>query len=106
LVLRSVGLIDAKGIDLAQCIWPWGCPTYAPKQAKSAFFWFLALFWAYVGLPDGHIGWAKSMPFASFNLTNPRTNPVNFHKIILRIGDFEKWPFFESAVLNFFFQKK
>jgi hypothetical protein len=22
LVLRSVGLIDAKGIDLAQCIWP------------------------------------------------------------------------------------
>ena len=46
------------------------------------------------------------MPFASFNPTNPRTNPWNFHKKILRIGDFEKWRFFESAILNFFFEKK
>ena len=44
------------------------------------------------------------MPFTSFNLTNPRTNPLNFHKKISRIGDFEKWPFFESAILIFFFQ--
>ena len=48
----------------------------------------------------------QSMPFASINPTNPRTNPWNFHKKILRIGDFEKWPFFESAILNFFFEKK
>ena len=27
LVLGLLGLIDAKGIDLAQPIWPWGCPT-------------------------------------------------------------------------------
>ena len=27
LVLGLVGLIDAKGIDMAQRIWPWGCPT-------------------------------------------------------------------------------
>ena len=27
-------------------------------------------------------------------------------KIILRIGDFEKLSFFESAILDFFFQKK
>ena len=27
LVLGLVGLIDAKGIDEAQRIWPWGCPT-------------------------------------------------------------------------------
>ena len=26
LVLGLVGLIDAKGIDVAQCIWSWGCP--------------------------------------------------------------------------------
>ena len=44
------------------------------------FFVFLGHFWAYVGQPQGHIGWAKSMPFASFNPTNPRTNPVDFHK--------------------------
>ena len=42
------------------------------------------------------------MPFASINPTHPRTNPCNFHKKILRIGDFEKLSFFESAILNFF----
>ena len=36
----------------------------------------------------------------------PRFNPWKFHKKILRIGNFEKCPFFESAILNFFFQKK
>ena len=31
---------------------------------------------------------------------------MKFSQKILRIGDFEKWPFFESAILNFIFQKK
>ena len=44
------------------------------------------------------------MPFASFNPTNPRTHLRNFREKILRIGDFEKGAFFESAILNFFFQ--
>ena len=44
------------------------------------------------------------MPFASFNPTNPRTNPWNFHKKILRIGDFEKLSYFILSRLfwNFF----
>jgi hypothetical protein len=63
---------------------------------------FFGNFWAYVGQPHGHIGWAISMSFASCNPTNPRPNPWNFHKKILRIGGFEKWPFFESAILIFF----
>ena len=42
------------------------------------------------------------MPFASINSTNPRTNPLIFHKTILRIGDFKNITFFESAI---FFQK-
>ena len=46
------------------------------------------------------------MPFASINPTSPRTDPWNFHKKILRIDRVEKWPFFESAILNFFLQKK
>ena len=46
------------------------------------------------------------MPFASTNSTNPRTNPCNFCKKILRIGGIEKLSFFESAILIFFFQKK
>ena len=76
------------------------------KTGKNAFFVFLGHFWAYVGQPQDHIGWATSMPFASINPTNQRTNPWNFHKQILRIGDFKKLRFFELAILNFFFQKK
>ena len=103
LVLGLVELIDAKGIGLAQPIWPWDCPTWAqkrPKNTKNAYF---ACFRAYVGQPHGHIGWATSLPFASINPTNPRTDPWNFHKKILRIGGVEKLSFFESAILNFFF---
>ena len=40
-VLGLVGLNDAKGIDVAQRIWPWACPTKAqkqPKNTKKAFF--------------------------------------------------------------------
>ena len=46
------------------------------------------------------------MPFASCNPINPRTNLWNFREKNLRIGDFEKRCFFESAILNFFFLKK
>ena len=53
-----------------------------------------------------HIGWATSMPFASINSTNTRTNPWNFHKNNLRIGDFEKPSFLCRPFWNFFFQKK
>ena len=72
---------------------------------------FLALFWAYVGQPDGHIGWVTLMPFASINPTNPRTNLWNFHKKISRIGDFEKRRFWKMAILkighfDFFSSKK
>ena len=66
---------------------------------------FLACLRAYVGQPHGNIGWATSMPFTSINPTNPRTNQWIFWKKILRIGGDGKWPFFESAILNFFFQK-
>ena len=65
-----------------------------------------ACFWAYFGQSLNHIGWATSMPFASINSTNPRTNSWNFWKKILRIGGFEKLSFFESAIVNFDFQKK
>ena len=74
-----------------------------PKNTKKAF---LACFRAYVRQPHGHIRWASSMPFASTNPTNPRTNLWKFREKILRIGDFEKRCFFESAILNFIFQKK
>ena len=46
------------------------------------------------------------MPFASINPTNPRTNPWNFGGNCSAFGEVEKLSFFESAILNFFFQKK
>ena len=106
LVLWLVGLIDAKGIDMAQCVWPWGCRTWALKQAKNGFFVFFGCFRAYVGQPHGHTRWAIPIPFTSINPTNPRTNPWNFYEQILKIGGAGKWGFFVSAILNFFFQKK
>ena len=79
------------------------CALHMNASTEKAFF---GCFWAFVGQPHGHIHWATSMPFVSFNPTNPRTNLRNFREKILRIGDFEKWAFFESAILNFFFEKK
>ena len=62
-----------------------------PKNTKHPFF---ACFWAYIWQPHNHVGWATSMPLVSINPTNQRINPWNFHKTILRIGDFEKLSFF------------
>ena len=56
----------------------------ALKHKKCIF----ACFWAYGEQPHAHIGWATSLPFASINYIYPRTNPCNFHKKCLRIGDF------------------
>ena len=67
---------------------------------------FIGCFGAYVWQLQGHIGWATSTPFASFNPTNPRTNSWNFWKKILRIGKVGKLSFFESAILIFFSKKK
>jgi hypothetical protein len=78
----------------------------SPKQPKNSFFVFLGCFWAYVGQLHDHMDWATSMPFASINPTNPRTNPWNSHEKNLRIGGFENPSFFESAILKFFLQKK
>ena len=43
-VLGLVGLNDAKGIDVAQPIWPWGCPTYTQKWPKNPKNNFLPVF--------------------------------------------------------------
>ena len=75
------------------------------KTGKNAFFVFLGCFCTYVGHPHDHIGWAISMPFTSINPTNPRTNQWNFCWKILRIGAFEKWPFWKTAILEFIFEK-
>ena len=71
------------------------------KTDKKCVFCVFRLFWAYVGQPHDHISWAKPMPFASNNSTNPRTDPWEFHQKILRIGGAGKWGFFEAAILNF-----
>ena len=65
-----------------------------PKTGEKWIFGFFSHFWAYAGQPHDHTGWVKSMPFASINPTNPRTNPWKFHEKILRIGGAGKWVFF------------
>ena len=69
--------------------------TSFSSSANSQYF-FMKFSW---------IGWAKSIPFASINPTNPRTHPAQFCKEILRIDRLAKWGFFEAAILNFFFQR-
>ena len=105
-VLGLVGLNDANGIDVAQRIWSWVCPAKAKKQPKNAFSVHFGCFWAFVGQPHGHIRWATSMPFASFNPTNPRTNLRNFREKFLRIGNLKKWAFFWVVHFEFLFKKK
>ena len=97
------------------CEGHWNVSTYMvvrlsdkqPKNTKNTFF---VCFWAYVRQPHNHISWAKPMPFASINSTNPRSNPWEYHEKILRIGGAGKWVFFwgghfefsKSAILIFF----
>ena len=56
------------------------------KTGKKCNFGVLGCFWSFVGQPHNYIGWARPMPFASINSTNPRTNPRNFHE-----KNFENW---------------
>ena len=102
--LGSVGLNDAKGIDVAQHIWPWGCPTEAQKQPKSTENAFFGCFWAFVRQPHGHIHWATSMPFASFNLTKDRSQ--RFSRKNFENWRFWKMSFFWVSHFEFFFLKK
>ena len=54
-------------------------------------FWCFRLFYVYATLPHNHISWARSIPFASINSSNPRTNLWNLCKNFLKIVDFEKF---------------
>ena len=46
------------------------------------------------------VGYAKSMPFASINPTNPRTNPRNFSRKNFKDWRFWKISFFLAAILK------
>ena len=79
------------------------------KFHRLVLDWFelFGCFWAYVGQPHGHIGWATSMPFTSINSTNPRTNPWNYREIfwelaILKISVFLSRPFWFFFSKNYF----
>jgi hypothetical protein len=77
------------------------------KTGKNAFFVFSGCFWANLGQPYNHIGWATPMSFPSINPTKPRINPWNFHLKTLRIGGAGKWGFFLRCPFWIsFFQKK
>ena len=75
-------------------------------MAKTDFFVFLALFGAYIGQSDGHIGWVTLMPFASINPTNPRTDLWNFGDNCSAFGSSWKTQFFWVGHFEFFSSKK
>ena len=68
------------------------------KNTKNAF---LAVNWAYIGQSDNHIGWAKSMPFASIDPTQPRTNSWNFGENCSAFGGGWKTQFFWVGHFDF-----
>ena len=49
---------------------------YLIQMAKKWISVLFGCFWAFVRQPHGHLRWATSMPFASFNPTNPRTHTI------------------------------
>ena len=76
------------------------------NMQKMHLFVFLGHFWAYVWQPHDHIGWATSMPFASINSTNPRTNPWNFHKKYWELAILKNSVFLSRPFWFFFSEKK
>ena len=95
---KSPGLRDSK-----VKIWLKQSGLFLVSFNAPGPFVFLGRFWAFVGQPHCHIGWATSMPFASINSTNRRTNQWNFHKNIEN-WQFWKTQFFWVGWFDFFFQ--
>ena len=63
LVLGREGSIDMSAIDFTQPMWLSGCPRqgeFTTENNKNAFWTVNS---PYVGQPEDHIGWPKSMPF-------------------------------------------
>ena len=73
---------------------------------RRTFFVSLGCFWAYIGQPHDHIGWAAPMPFASINLTHPRTNPRNFRKKYWELTKPWKWLLFSFLVFGYWVVQK
>ena len=71
------------------------------NRQKMHFLCFLAVF----ALTSDSLGWATSMPFASINSTNPRTNPWNFHKKNGELAELENDLFFRRPFWIFFSKK-
>ena len=94
---------DSKKLRFSTTTKSWA--IFAKFTAKNAFLVFFTVNWAYIGQPDNHIGWAKSMPFTSINPTYPRTNFRNFGKNCSAFGGGWKSQFFELAILKIFCQK-
>ena len=87
-------LIDAKGIDVAQPVWPWGRPTKAQKQSKNKKKSIMAI------KVEPH----QCLSHQSILLIQGPIYEI-FTKKSWRIGDFEKFSLFELAILIFFPKK-
>ena len=97
-----IGLVDVKGLDMAQPTWLSGCLKeylFIGKKAKNAYF---AIKRSYFGQSDSHIDWVTSMPLASiFMLLDLKTNPCNFGEKYWEL-EFLKISFFCVGHFDFF----
>ena len=74
---------------------------FSPKfKAITAFFVFLALFWAYVAQPDSHIAWVTLSCIIQTYSPKDQSILAIIAQLLVVV---EKRSFFESAILNFFF---
>ena len=83
------------------CEGHWFCSTHmavrlanvSSKTGKKCIFCVFRPFLSLCRPASRPHGLSKTMPFASINPTNPRTNPWNFHEKILRIDEALKMTF-------------
>ena len=105
-IVTNVILYQVHRINWCQGYWcgsTYMVVTLSDERSKTGKKCILPCFRPYVGLPDNHIGWAISMPFASIYPSYPRTNPWKFGDKALRICSFENLSFFWVGHFVFFF---
>ena len=79
-------------------------PSCGMDHQKSIFFTDIWYPFCQRLLRPANVTFLKTSWWNSINYTNPRTNPWHFWKKIMRMGGIEKHSFFESTILEFFFQ--
>ena len=95
-ISKNLWLIFMKMKRKTKSKWPTQKTSFSSSaNSQNVFFVFLGCFWGYDGQPLNHIGWTTS-----FTLIILLINTWNYREKTCRIGGFENFRFFESAILQ------